>query len=834
MATPPTRYRNLEGMSLIDVGKRSTRTGADDVASQLAQTFASFSRVGSDIGGALTANIAAEQGTKEGLTGTPEIRKGLRAVTAYGRAYNNAAEAAYSARTQVDVDETIRRFEDEHEADPDGFGLKVAEYEKGLLEETPEELRDRTALIVRSRAAASGQRVRNQAIAKERNQNEADYVSSLPARVSNTLAMMETLTGEHADVALAESVSDNRAQLAALVNDNVLTPMQAAKYDAEYRIGIDEGLTEMRISGTVTDMVTAMKASVSRGDAMLASLDANKDLSDDDKIEIHKQYRAAREALSFERSRLHVEESGQLARSLAAEGFGPELEAENVRLYDRGAISVDEYESNISTMTRNAKASVEDGISTEAVQNAMSGGQGLDPTLKDHRDAADAYLKDVVAKTGMTVGDPRYQAFVSEMVRKTNILPASADSWARISVLSGQPEQVATGAGFLGRVNEANPRAWNYADDPRIGAMVDQVNTFMKSGIVTERAFEMAHRNVYERTDAERALLQDQYRVAIKDDDNSAALQDELDSDENFDRALFSGAPQAPLAMQAEFDSLVNQFFQLNNGDLVAARRMASDTVRATYGYTTVNGEPELMKYAPEKMFPGMTPEVIRNDVETSLRRAFGVPTVETTTLAPEEETEYRRWMESIGHTNEAGFAVTPDYTGENYDYRGYFKKYGPVKIGDGDHLYDEFKLPTHPTFSDESIYATGEAARFAGSWTGEDGETFVPPASSALPVDPSKVRLIPSPETERTGGRVFQLATLDEYGVPDVVLAPDNRAALYELPLGKAYDTARAAVAQRKLDEATAERAKIDQREKESGDLERRMFEFFNQPSFE
>jgi hypothetical protein len=175
MAKPP-RYRDLEGASLIDPGARSTRTGAADVASQLAQTFSSFSRVGSDIGGALTSNVAADEGTKAGLTGTPEIRKGLRAVTAYGRSYNNAAEAAYSARTQVDVDETIRRLEDEHEADPNGFNLKVAEYEKGLLEETPEELRDRTALVLRSRAAASGQRVRNQAIALERNQNEADYV----------------------------------------------------------------------------------------------------------------------------------------------------------------------------------------------------------------------------------------------------------------------------------------------------------------------------------------------------------------------------------------------------------------------------------------------------------------------------------------------------------------------------------------------------------------------------------------------------------------------------------------------------------------------------------
>jgi hypothetical protein len=732
--TKPTRYRDLEAPSLIDVDARSTRTGTPDVAAELAQTFASFSRTASDLGGVMTANVGEKQGTQDGLTGTPQLKKGVRAVTAYGRAYNSSAEAAYSARTQVDIDETMRRFEDEHEADPDGFGQKVAEYEKGLLAETPEELRDRMALVLRSRAAASGQRVRNQAIAKERSQNEADYLTSMPARVNNTLAMMETLTGEEADAALTESISDNEAQLAALVNDNVLTPMQAAKYAAEYRIGIDEGLTDMRISGTVEDMVTAMKGSVARGDAMLAQLDSNPNLSPEDKIEVHKQYRAAREALSFERSRLHVEESGQLARSIAAEGHGPELEAENTRLYDRGAISVDEYESNIGAMTRNAKVKEEDGISLEAVHAAMQpGGLGLDPTIKEHRDAVDTYLTEVVKQTGMQVGDPRYQAFVSGMVRETNILPASADSWARVSVLSGQPDQVAIGAGFLGRINEANPRAWNYADDPRIGALVDQVNTFMKAGIVTEHAFEMAHKNVYGRTDSERELLQNQYRIAIKDDDNAAALQDDLDGDENFDRSLFGmgGAPQAPLPMLAEYDSLVNQFFQLNNGDLDAARRMASETVRATYGYTTVNGEPELMKYAPSKYFPELPTEVIRHDLESSLREALGVP--------------------------------------------------------EGD-----------------------------------------------LPFDVSKVRLVPTDKTARTNGKVFGLEMLDEYGTPDIVLAPNNEQAEYALPLGKAYETARDDIMKRKKDEAIAERERINVRTQESGDLERRMFEFYNNPSFE
>ena len=40
-----------------------------------------------------------------------------------------------------------------------------------------------------------------------------------------------------------------------------------------------------------------------------------------------------------------------------------------------------------------------------------------------------------------------------------------------------------------------------------------------------------------------------------------------------------------------------------------------------------------------------------------------------------------------------------------HYNTAGYIEKYGPINIAHGDHLTDEFKLPTHPTFSTGSMY---------------------------------------------------------------------------------------------------------------------------------
>jgi hypothetical protein len=115
--------------------------------------------------------------------------------------------------------------------------------------------------------------------------------------------------------------------------------------------------------------------------------------------------------------------------------------------------------------------------------------------------------------------------------------------------------------------------------------------------------------------------------------------------------------------------------------------------------------------------------------------------------LSKEQEAAYRAWMTKIGHTKAAGYKVDENGNGTDYDYRGFFQKYGPVDVAQGQHLTDEFKLPNHPTFSNESIYATGQNAARAGHW---NGDTFV----SAAPVNhtPAWLEWLKKPENLTTG----------------------------------------------------------------------------------
>lgn len=97
------------------------------------------------------------------------------------------------------------------------------------------------------------------------------------------------------------------------------------------------------------------------------------------------------------------------------------------------------------------------------------------------------------------------------------------------------------------------------------------------------------------------------------------------------------------------------------------------------------------------------------------------------TYLNPNEEIAFMNWFQNA---KKAGVIYQND-SGQDYDFRGYWKDkvVGQSGLGPSSsatHFPDTYKKPNHPTFSKESIYAQGEYAQYAGTWT---GDTFNPPA---------------------------------------------------------------------------------------------------------
>lgn len=79
------------------------------------------------------------------------------------------------------------------------------------------------------------------------------------------------------------------------------------------------------------------------------------------------------------------------------------------------------------------------------------------------------------------------------------------------------------------------------------------------------------------------------------------------------------------------------------------------------------------------------------------------------TPLPAARQIEYSNWKT----------ANAPNDSGYDYDLVGAFLA-GVTRDPATGHMPDTFKKPNHPTFSNQSQYATGKWAKYAGSWSGE------------------------------------------------------------------------------------------------------------------
>ena len=91
------------------------------------------------------------------------------------------------------------------------------------------------------------------------------------------------------------------------------------------------------------------------------------------------------------------------------------------------------------------------------------------------------------------------------------------------------------------------------------------------------------------------------------------------------------------------------------------------------------------------------------------------------TSLTPREEAQFQKWYDEYATARPmSNVSKNPDDIEHYYDYRGYWKNNKYRVLPPDRHFPDTYKLPGHPTFSDESLFAD----ETAGHW---DRNTFVP-----------------------------------------------------------------------------------------------------------
>lgn len=763
------RYRQSVNPVMPETGVMDS--GGQSLAMDLANAAKRVQSTAYEFGAGLRAQEGDAAGAKAGKNAKPI--GGLGAMTPYGKAYNSAAEASYANAMELDIIQTMDRLDDEHEGDVVGWSMAADGYKRGLLEQVPEAYRPRIASMIDARQVASGTRIRRQEEADFRNKTLAAFNESLPLRAKNAIDSAVALPREAGDAIIKDAIAENDAQLEALLSDRIIDPTEAVKQRAAFTAALDAGLTEGRVNEVVDDLMNQARSSVTKGDAMLADL-SGFGLTPDEEQLVREGYKKQRELLQWERTRQYAEQTADVSARLAAGDTSLEVENASDRLYDLGASSVDEYQGFKSTIARNRKEAAEKAAT---INEFDARGGNFDPGSANDRKLVSAKFDDEMAKAGYAPGSPQFKQAAVGYASRYGILPASAESWARRSILQGDPNAVALGSTFLKQVRESNPVAWDYNRDPKLVAFSELVADSVAANIPPEQAVQKAEKLVYTMDEARKTALTAKYNHDKVFDGDRSALQTLLNKDDRFDRSWVAGAPAPDAQTQDEYSRLVRTFYMLNDGDLAAARKQAGQALLSSgYGYSQVNGKPEVLKYAPEVTRPWLPVQAIREDIAKTMR-----------------DVQIRK--EAV---DPAGFPIdlsrpiikNPD---------GTFSTEETISVGFGGRTYNIPTIWDGKRVAPEVAVENAKAALrrgevFPNFATVEEAKAAAPLRSKAIgdirarvtsmPLpDVSKIEIGPIGVTEATKGARWGLFTTDEYGNVDQVRGPDNRPIVYELP---------------------------------------------------
>jgi hypothetical protein len=352
----------------------------------------------------------------------------------------------------------------------------------------------------------------------------------------------------------------------------------------------------------------------SAGARALAGIDKDKSIPEELRDPIRAQVNRQVNEWRDQRREQFAQTIAGLETKIAKGEAGPAEMATAQNLFEKGAFNATQLASAAGGIARSEKKQADDSVSLEAVSQAYANGVPLDPKDKDVRD--DVGLLFSALTRNVQQGSDEYANRAADIAKKTGVTPDPAITWARTQLNGGNGPTVAQAADLVMRLEEANPRSLAFADDPKTKAMAVGINAAVRAGTDPTMAVEIARKNA-ENTDNK--MLDEQWKTQRIPAGQANALRARLKTDELYKPGIFTGLPDVPPAMQSEYDELTQQYYKYTGGDINQARDAAVSDLKHVWGVSEVNGKRELMPYAPERMFPGLTPEVIRADIKDSV-----------------------------------------------------------------------------------------------------------------------------------------------------------------------------------------------------------------------
>lgn len=430
------------------------------------------------------------------------------------------------------------------------------------------------------------------------------------------------------------------ATIQSLLDNN--RPTEAAHYLDAYRGEIkptelkqlQNAIQEGRVKSVVSGVMGAYSQGTELGEQALEKV-SQSGLDSEGQAKAYSEIERQRNAMTYQKAQQYDKPLTALYSSIAAGNVPANAVSQANWLYAQGALRQDQHISLLDSIARAEKKGEKDDEKVAFATSAYQNGWKIDP--KDSASVGPMNQLFQRMTSSMAPGSPQYVQAAETMAARNGIVPKDAVSWARANILSGEPQTASTAAQMLDRLERINPSAYGVeVEDKQLRASAHTINTAVAAGTDPLVAVAMARENAA-KTETQLKFLDSQWNSqfpkGIHEVVEAKAIRDGLKSD-----PLYSGpglifkaeVPTVPNAMAAEYNDLTREYFNHTNGNLQQARALALNDLKGTWGVSQVNGQRELMKYAPERMFPGLTSTAIRSDIDAVAPGGHLVESTET------------------------------------------------------------------------------------------------------------------------------------------------------------------------------------------------------------
>lgn len=161
--------------------------GAAQHAAALSSLFKEFEGISGDVYNKVQTHAGELAGAASGATGSPEYREGLSRLTAYGRAFNNAATGAYAVQAEAQADDNATRLRVQANNNPDTFSATYSAVRDAVLKSAPPDAVPMLTELYNKRLATGMAAIRGDQLTEQRTLQRQTYdegVSRLTSRVA--------------------------------------------------------------------------------------------------------------------------------------------------------------------------------------------------------------------------------------------------------------------------------------------------------------------------------------------------------------------------------------------------------------------------------------------------------------------------------------------------------------------------------------------------------------------------------------------------------------------------------------------------------------------------